>query len=116
MQIRTQRCPLFAIAQGTRLLDRDRPRERFLFAPRPLLLRYALRVTLQASDRMNVVLALGRFERSIHGLDIEPAIGELRMAIRAGSASRLPMLIMASQTTESFMDSKRRPVIAGTSL
>ena len=58
------------------------------------LLGYAFGMAVEAFDEVNVVRAFGRGEGGVHLFDIEAAIGEARMAGRAGCAGVLAMFLM----------------------
>ena len=51
-------------------------------------------MAVEAFDEVNVVRAFGRGERGIHLFDIEAAIGEARVAGRAGCAGVLAVFLM----------------------
>lgn len=63
-------------------------------------------------DRVDVVRTFSVFECCVHGLDIDAAVGELRMAGSAGGASRLTMLLVAGEATQAFMDTDGSTVVA----
>lgn len=77
---------------------------------------YALGVAVETLHRVDVVKALGGLESSIHFLHVNTTVGKLRMAVSARGARVLAVLLVTSQATEAFMNTSRRPVVAGPNL
>ena len=73
-------------------------------------------MAIDALDRMHVVGAFHAFERRIHGLNVDSAVGELRLTGRAGCSRRLAVLFVAGEATEALMNADRGAVVAGTDL
>src|SRR5262249_8016506 len=63
-----------------------------------------------------VVRALGIEKRGIHLFHVQPAVRQPRMAAAAGLPGLLAVVLMAGQTTDSFMDSERSAIVAGARL
>jgi hypothetical protein len=76
----------------------------------------AFGVASGAGDPVDVVGALGVGKSGVHCLDVAVAVGEARMAVGAGGASRLAMLVMAGEAGETFMDSFGSAVITSSDL
>ena len=76
------------------------------------LLRDSLRVAIRALHEMNVVQALRRLERRIHGFHVQTAIRKLRMARGARCPCLLPVPLVACKTTEPFVDADCGPIVA----
>lgn len=51
-------------------------------------------MAIEAFDEVNVVRAFGRGEGGVHFFHVEAAIGEARMAGRAGRASMLAVFLV----------------------
>ena len=79
-------------------------------------LRNAFRVTVGALDRMDIVMAFGVFERRVHGLDVDAAVGELWMTGGARGASGLSVLLVAGKAAETFVDADWGAIVAGSDL
>ncbi len=62
---------------------------------------------------MNVVCAPFIFEGRVHPLDIEFAVEMLGVAVVAGGASLLAVLLMAREAAQTFMDAYRSAIVAG---
>ena len=60
---------------------------------------------------MNVVFAGFVFEGGVHLFDIEFAVEMLGMAIVAGGAGLLAVLLMAGEATQTFVDADRSAII-----
>lgn len=73
-------------------------------------------MAISAFHRMDVVRTLERLEGRVHLLDVEAAIGELRMAGSARDAGGLAVFPVAGEAAEAFVDSDRSAVIAGSDL
>ncbi len=69
-------------------------------------------MAVEALHGMNVVLASVVLEGGVHLLDIKPAVEMLGMAVVAGGASLLAVLLMAREATQAFVDADGRAVIA----
>lgn len=61
---------------------------------------------------MNVVLAAFVLERGVHLLDIEFAVEMLGVAVVAGGAGLLAVLLMAGEAAQAFMDADRSAIVA----
>lgn len=77
-----------------------------------LLLGYASGVTVDALDEMNVVRTLNRFERSVHGLHVKSAIGELWMASGARRPRFQSVPLVTCETTESLVHANGSAIVA----
>ena len=73
-------------------------------------------VAVRALDTVHVVGTFQGFKCRVHGLHVDAAVGELRMVGHAGCSCRLAVLFVAAEATESFVDSHRSTVVAGTDL
>ena len=79
---------------------------------RRLHLRYPVLVTVGAFDPVYVVRARGAGEGRIHLLNVETAMGHLRMAGFAGRSRVLIVPIVTGKTAKPFMHSHRGPVVS----
>jgi hypothetical protein len=61
---------------------------------------------------MDVVPALGQFEGRIHRLNVQSAVGQLRVTSGARCPSFLAVSLMAGETTEAFMNAHWRSVVS----
>jgi hypothetical protein len=77
---------------------------------------HALLMAVQTFHKVNVVAAGASFEGRIHLLDIQAAVGHLRMTSGAGSPGLLPVVLVAGQATDSFVDSHRRAIVSAAHL
>lgn len=64
----------------------------------------SVRVAVDALHEVNVMRALCGFERCIHHLDVDTAIGKLGMAGGAGGSRLLSMTLVAGEATESLVN------------
>jgi len=69
-------------------------------------------MAVEALHGMNVVLAGLVLEGSVHLLDIKLAVEMLGVAVVAGGAGLLAVLLMAREATQAFVDADGRAVIA----
>ena len=79
----------------------------------PLPLAHALGVAIEAFHEVNVVRTLGILEGGLHGLNVQAAVGHAWMALQAGSASGLAMLLVAGQATDTLMNADGRALGRG---
>src|ERR1017187_9526383 len=75
------------------------------------LLGHAFHMAIHALRGVDIVRAFGRQKRGIHLLHVQPAVGQAWMAICARGARLLPVLLMARQATDAFVDSVAGPVV-----
>lgn len=73
-------------------------------------------MTILALNKMYVVCATRRFERCVHGFNVEPAVRQARVTLGAGGSCALIMSGVAGQATQALMHSHARAIIAGTGL
>ena len=86
-----------------------------LLRPR-FLLGNTLCVAVNALHRVDIVGTLRGLESRIHGFDVEAAVRQLRMAGCARCSRLLAVFLVAGETTEAFVDSGGRAVVAGADL
>lgn len=67
-------------------------------------------------DGVHVVWTFGGFEGGVHGLDIDAAVREPRMASRARRARGLSVLFVASEATKPLVNANRCAVVGGSDL
>ena len=84
--------------------------------PRFLSLRNTFRVTIDAPHRMNVVRTLAVGECRVHLCHIELAVRDGRMTILAALLRIVAMVVVACQAADPFMNTSRRPIVAGSRL
>ena len=65
---------------------------------------------------VDVVGAFCGLESRVHGLDVDAAVRELRVAGRAGGTGGLAVFFVAGEATEAFVDSDGSTVVAGADL
>lgn len=68
-------------------------------------------MAVEALHGMNVVFAGLVFEGRVHLFDIEFAVEMLGVAVVAGGASLLTVLLMAGEAAQTFMDADRSAII-----
>lgn len=74
---------------------------------------HALFVAIQALHGMNVVFAGLVLEARVHFLDLQFAVEMLGVAVVAGDAGLLAVLLMAGEAAQAFMDADGSAVVAG---
>jgi len=73
-------------------------------------------VTIDAPHRMNVVRTLAVGECRVHLCHIELAVRDGRMTILAALFRIVAMVVVACQAADPFMNTSRRPIVAGSRL
>ena len=76
----------------------------------------AVLMAIGAADPMDVVSTPGAGEGRVHFLDVDAAVGHLRMAGFAGGGGVLVVSAVAGEAADAFMDADRGAVVPGADL